>query len=207
MNCLVITTLAGPNATHFLQGYVTNDTDEVSNEFAKPTAFTDIKGRVIANGWMYGGHNAVNIVVHASTVSIVHEHLAKYLIFAKAKFDENIQRVDLTETSAASVSLTPFDWFLTDAIPPDPQFQSMVVEQGFGLVTAATSGKFLPQMLGLTDIDAVSFAKGCYLGQEVVARVEHRGQVKRRLLRYRWEGRSLEVEIQSLRRAVLKARL
>ena len=46
------------------------------------------------------------------------------------------------------------------------------------IVTAAMAGKFLPQSLGLTDIAAVSFSKGCYLGQEIVARAEHRGQVK-----------------------------
>ena len=40
---------------------------------------------------------------------------------------------------------------------------------------------FLPQMLNLHEFNAVSFSKGCYLGQEVVARAQHRGEVKRRL--------------------------
>jgi folate-binding protein YgfZ len=55
-------------------------------------------------------------------------------------------------------------------------------------VTAATSEAFLPQMLGLTAIGAVSFTKGCYLGQEIVARAEHRGSVKRHLMAARWTG-------------------
>ena len=38
-------------------------------------------------------------------------------------------------------------------------------------------------MLNLTQVGAVSFTKGCYLGQEIVARAEHRGQVKRQLFR------------------------
>jgi folate-binding Fe-S cluster repair protein YgfZ len=40
-------------------------------------------------------------------------------------------------------------------------------------------------MLGLPNLGAVSFSKGCYLGQEVVARAEHRGNVKRKLRRAR----------------------
>ena len=55
-------------------------------------------------------------------------------------------------------------------------------------VTAATSEQFLPQMLGLTDLGAVSFEKGCYLGQEIVARAQHLGQVKRRLAPAQWRG-------------------
>lgn len=58
---------------------------------------------------------------------------------------------------------------------------------------AATSERFLPQSLGLVDLGAVSFSKGCYLGQEVVARAQHRGQVKRVLVRYGWRGREPDV--------------
>ena len=43
-------------------------------------------------------------------------------------------------------------------------------------------------MLGLEELGAVSFTKGCYLGQEVVARAQHRGQVKRRLSVLDWQG-------------------
>ena len=51
----------------------------------------------------------------------------------------------------------------------------------FALVDLESSGRFLPQMLGLVEAGAVDFHKGCYLGQEVVARAQHRGEVKRRL--------------------------
>jgi folate-binding protein YgfZ len=55
------------------------------------------------------------------------------------------------------------------------------ISAGIPTVTAATSGHFLPQMLNLDALDAVSFTKGCYPGQEIVARVKYRGEVKRRL--------------------------
>ena len=52
---------------------------------------------------------------------------------------------------------------------------------GVPIVSLATTDQFLPQMLNLDRIGGVSFRKGCYPGQEVIARVQHRGQVKRRM--------------------------
>ncbi len=48
----------------------------------------------------------------------------------------------------------------------------------------ATAALWLPQMLNLDLIGGVSFSKGCYVGQEIVARAQHLGRLKRRTLRY-----------------------
>ncbi|TDJ69139.1 MAG: folate-binding protein [Proteobacteria bacterium] len=45
-----------------------------------------------------------------------------------------------------------------------------------------TSGQFLPQQLNLDALNALSFSKGCYPGQEIIARLKYRGAVKKRLL-------------------------
>ncbi|MEX2961408.1 folate-binding protein YgfZ [Microbulbifer sp. TYP-18] len=50
-----------------------------------------------------------------------------------------------------------------------------------------TSEAFIPQMLNLHVLDGVSFKKGCYTGQEVVARLQYRGATKRRMFRARCE--------------------
>jgi tRNA-modifying protein YgfZ len=55
-------------------------------------------------------------------------------------------------------------------------------------VQAVTSERFLPQMLDYDALGWVSFTKGCYLGQEIVARTQHLGRAKRRLIRLRWQG-------------------
>lgn len=54
---------------------------------------------------------------------------------------------------------------------------------GVPCVYPATSGHFVAQMLGLEELGAVHFNKGCYLGQEVIARAHYRGTVKRHLQR------------------------
>jgi tRNA-modifying protein YgfZ len=62
------------------------------------------------------------------------------------------------------------------------------VRAGIAHVSAKTSEEFLPQMLDYDRIDAVSFTKGCYLGQEIVARTQHLGRAKRHLRRLEWRG-------------------
>ena len=55
------------------------------------------------------------------------------------------------------------------------------IEAGVPWITAATQDQFLPQMIGLDAIGGVSFDKGCYTGQEIVARTHYLGEVKRKL--------------------------
>lgn len=57
------------------------------------------------------------------------------------------------------------------------------VQAGLPLVTAATREEFVPQMADFEKIGGVSFHKGCYPGQEVVARTQYLGKVKRHLYR------------------------
>jgi folate-binding protein YgfZ len=58
------------------------------------------------------------------------------------------------------------------------------VRLGIPAITAALAERFVAQMLNLDELDAVSFDKGCYPGQEVIARVHNLGGVKRRARRY-----------------------
>jgi folate-binding protein YgfZ len=57
------------------------------------------------------------------------------------------------------------------------------VRAGIGQVMAGTRELFIPQMLNLQAIGGVSFKKGCYTGQEIVARMQYLGKLKRRLYR------------------------
>ena len=55
------------------------------------------------------------------------------------------------------------------------------IQTGLPWITAATQDQFLPQMIGLDAIGGVSFDKGCYTGQEIVARSRYLGEIKRKL--------------------------
>ena len=58
-----------------------------------------------------------------------------------------------------------------------------LVRTGAAEIQHATADQFLPQMLGYDTSGAVSFRKGCYTGQEIIARTHYKGSVKRRLQR------------------------
>ena len=65
------------------------------------------------------------------------------------------------------------DWRLAD------------IRAGLPQVYAATREMFVAQMLNLDLIDGISFTKGCFTGQEIIARTQHLGRIKRRLFRLR----------------------
>ena len=68
------------------------------------------------------------------------------------------------------------------AVPAGAECWNWVqIQAGVPWITAPTQDQFLPQMIGLDAIGGVSFGKGCYTGQEIVARTHFLGEVKRKL--------------------------
>ena len=63
-------------------------------------------------------------------------------------------------------------------------WQLAAIAAGEPQVYAVTSEEFVAQMLNLDLLDAIAFDKGCYTGQEVIARAHYRGRVKRRMQRF-----------------------
>ena len=61
-------------------------------------------------------------------------------------------------------------------------WQAATLRQGVARLSAATSGEFLPQQLNYDLIGHINFRKGCYPGQEVIARMHYKGKAKRRML-------------------------
>ncbi len=185
MNSISIIEVSGKEAVSFLQGYLTGDLEQIKLESAIPMALTEIKGRVIANGWVFGSGERVSMIVHTSVVDLVREHLSRYIVFARCELeDANQDNLDLSEIpSDFPVALAPFGWGLTQSDETKTELDRLTVGAMYPVVRSVTSGMFLPQMLNLTQHGAVSFTKGCYLGQEIIARAEHRGQVKRQLFK------------------------
>jgi len=62
------------------------------------------------------------------------------------------------------------------------------IRAGTPVIRSATLEAFVPQMVNLDLLDAISFAKGCYVGQEIVARTQNLGRIKRRMFRLQCDG-------------------
>ena len=85
---------------------------------------------------------------------------------------------------ALSAAAAPAVWTaLAGVLRPvgTPCWEWLEIRSGVPLITAKTQEQFIPQMANLELIGGVSFKKGCFPGQEVVARTQHLGKVKRRM--------------------------
>jgi len=67
------------------------------------------------------------------------------------------------------------------AVHDFPTWQRLDIEEGIPWILTETSEQVLPQELNLDNTGGLSYNKGCYPGQEIIARLHFRGQVKRRL--------------------------
>lgn len=74
------------------------------------------------------------------------------------------------------------------AVTDVESWRAFDIAAGLPQVYAATSEAFVAQMLNLDVLNAIAFEKGCYTGQEVIARAHYRGRVKRRMQRFRSVG-------------------
>jgi hypothetical protein len=95
------------------------------------------------------------------------------------------------------IAVPPDAWRSITGISPTRTYPRILdewmaadIRDGQPQVFAAASEAFVPQMLNLDLLDGISFRKGCYTGQEIVARTQNLGRIKRRTFRYRVAGES-----------------
>jgi len=109
----------------------------------------------------------VHGVVHAGNISMLKLPLNRHLLVASAAAAGTIEHSLRTIANAA-----PGEWW-----------SRLEIEAGIPSVVAATQEQFVPQTVNLDAIGAVSFDKGCYPGQEIVARTHYLGKLKQRMVR------------------------
>ncbi|MCW8833729.1 MAG: tRNA-modifying protein YgfZ [Colwellia sp.] len=104
-------------------------------------------------------------VVHSNGTTIIYiaGKLARYLLVDEAsKLTAKLDQLALTTYSA-------------------PVWDLLEISEGFAQLSEQASAEYVPQMLNLQAINGISFTKGCYLGQETVARMQYLGKNKRAL--------------------------
>ena len=225
LNHLTAMRFSGPDAVTFLQGYLTCDMRALSAQRALHGAFCNIKGRVVADALVALVGGQPTLFVDASLREPIRASLAKYLAFARSRFDApdaapillGLVNPAAPELPTQPLTSAPFRDGIAVALPgSQPRllvalpydaatnlwreyetraqtgdaavWDLLDVRAGIAHVTAATSEEFLPQVLDYDRLDVVSFTKGCYLGQEIVARTQHLGRPKRHLRHLDWRG-------------------
>ena len=150
--------VTGQDAAEFLQGQLTNDLRRLESEAEMLAAWCNPKGRVIWFGTVRPIESGFGLSVPTDMADDLVRRLTLFRFRSKVEFEviDEGQTVD----PAARIA---------DGIP---------------WIGAAQSEEFTPHMLNLDLLDAISLDKGCYTGQEIVARTHYKGATKRRTLRF-----------------------
>ena len=194
----------GPDTAKFLQGQLSADTEKLAPGMSTLAGLHNPQGRVIALlGLTRTSPDEFFAVLPDELVATVAQRLRKFVLRARVKIEAPAPglRVLGSADDGAAPSLPRIAWAgrtlllvpesheLFDAPAGDSaRWESWQVSQGVPQVYAATSETFVAQMLNLDLLGAIAFDKGCYTGQEVIARAHYRGRVKRRLQRWRRAG-------------------
>ena len=81
------------------------------------------------------------------------------------------------------LDVSTIDAVTTDEAEKTAAFHALCIQLGLPLISAPLSEALIPQSVNLDLVGGVSFKKGCYPGQEIVARVRYRGKPKQRMIR------------------------
>jgi len=212
---------SGEDAATFLQGQLTNDIHQVTNQHAIYSGFCNPKGRLIGFFIIIKFNESYLLILPRSISESIHKKISMYILRSKVKLtmqDEAIQIYGLLDKNKNSknealpknnldvlnsnechmIKLQGVGRFmlvgLKDAcqafIHENPE---LLVNQDINLwkqeeilsgspnIYPATQETFIPQSLNLDLMDAINFKKGCYTGQEIVARTHYLGKPKRRM--------------------------
>lgn len=183
----------GDHAGRFLQAQLTADLSECREGQAAPFAWCNPAGRVLVSGWLIRRNPDFFLLLAAGRAPEVVTALGRYVLRDKVELEPAGLAIVPREPSANSLVLpgTPPRHFALEAPEDatDPEqaghWQRAGIRAGVCELPESLAGRWLPQMLNLDLVGGVSFSKGCYPGQEVVARTFHLGKVKRRLFGYR----------------------
>lgn len=197
----------GEKTQTFLQGQLTCDMRALSQHGAYSlAACCDHRGKMVANFWVVCWQDDYLFILPKTMASLVQNHLQKYAVFSKVKIaqeDYFIAEKKSVGSSDGSPStherekdyvliLLPSKtrYLLISKNNPFPNITINSDESGWKknniadqlcILYPETSLLFTPHMIGLEKLGGVSFDKGCYVGQEIVARTEYLGAAKRHL--------------------------
>ncbi|MCX7120446.1 MAG: folate-binding protein [Gammaproteobacteria bacterium] len=164
----------GEKTQAFLQGQLTCDMNLLT-EHGKSSlaALCDHRGRMLANFWVVNFHNDFLLILSSSLATLVSDHLKKYAVFSK---------ISISSADDFSILESEDDIKIIEKTISLPNHKKRI-EKGIVILCDKTSLLFTPQMINLEKLGGVSFTKGCYVGQEIVARTQHLGKLKRHLHR------------------------
>ena len=180
--------VSGKDSLDFLQGQVTNDINKLDKKTAQLNAVCQHQGRVIAITTIIKNDDGFYLILPIDMVDIVFKRLSMFIVISDVSIKKNNLSVIGVLGGDGRYKLDDtFSFELVEKhnFKTNTMWETTCIENKIAEISSLTSEKFTPQMLNL-DIEeiGVNFSKGCYTGQEIVARLHYLGKSKRRLFKF-----------------------
>ena len=193
--------VTGEDSTRFLNAQLAANTAELQTGQCRFAAYCSARGQVIALLLVCRGVDEYLVCAHAGLASVVVDRLRTYVLRDRVQLhypcDMRVLGLPRTATDQYSGHVyvpakLPFGYAFSDQSTaanhmPTP-WKEMELTHGVTWVQPDSSERFIPQMLGFDELGAVSFNKGCYPGQEIIARTRYLGKLKRKPVLVRVSG-------------------
>jgi folate-binding protein YgfZ len=200
---LALLRVRGADARTFLDSQLTRNVPAVGT--ASLAGYCSPKGRLLASFVVWADDDGVGLLVARDIAEPIAKRLGMYVLRAKATIELVDEATAITGVLAADA--TQAVWAVAVEGPttrirvPDAEGRTrhlaigpardeltaqgalwrwLDIRAGIAAITGTTQDRFVPQMLNLEALGGVDFRKGCFPGQEVVARSQYLGKLKRR---------------------------
>lgn len=203
--------VTGKDSTKFLQGQLTCDVEKMKANQFYLGAVCNPKGQMFANFVIAPITNGFRLRLPKNQGQNVIDSLKKYAVFFKAdmQLQKNYQVLGTVPEQESVFSLTNFrlEQFDSNSMQQTlywsdgriehwqekaldtkrnifEKWQKADIKAGIYWLDVSEKEQWIPQMIHWQKLGGVSFTKGCYTGQEVIARLEHLGKSKKNLIRF-----------------------
>lgn len=204
---LTLIRIHGNDAPQFLQGQLTNDVNLAQHQW-QFTGYCNPKGRLLGLFQLWQTDQQFYLLMETSLVTALVKRLTMYVLRSDVKIEAmstatlsghflNTAQSD-SQPEAHTVEIRSATshrlWYAgryldvdlepkqTSSNPDDlPLWLTADITDGLPRVTDLTTEQFVPQMINLDALGGINFKKGCYTGQEIVARMHYLGKLKQRM--------------------------
>jgi len=189
--------VSGSDAETFLQGQLSNDINKLDGSRVQLNAYCQHQGKILALFWVTKNEDSFFLSFPLDLLESIKPRLQMFVIMSDVFIEdistEYIQVGSIGEVHQKALVINDkLSLIITDRkditefnMEPIEHWNMACVDSSLPEIFSITSEKLVPQMLNL-DINefGVNFSKGCYPGQEVVARLHYLGSAKRRLFAF-----------------------
>ena len=189
--------ISGSDAKTFLQAQLSNDIDKLDTSSIQVNAYCQHQGKILALFWVTKNEGSFFLSFPLDLLETIKPRLQMFVIMSDVAIEdvtkEYIQVGSIDETHQKALVINEkLSLIIANKqdiskfnMEPIDRWNMACIDSCLPEIFSVTSEKLVPQMLNL-DLNefGVNFSKGCYPGQEVVARLHYLGSAKRRLFAF-----------------------